>query len=96
MSSSRRRKTPPAPGRRSVVLDTRNVRVRSLAPSTVEVSWETGVEEDVLDYTFQVVRSESAEGPFDPISPVFEDRYLFVDRRIPEGLTFRKLLIDVQ
>ena len=73
------------------MLDARNVRVRSLDTTLNEISWEVGPEEDVLDYTFQVLRSESAEGPFDAISEEFEDRYLFMDRRLPQGLTYRKL-----
>lgn len=73
------------------MLDARNIRVRSLDVSVTEISWEAGPDEDALDFVFQVMRSESAEGPFEAISPEFEDRYLFVDRRLPEGLTFRKV-----
>lgn len=66
-------------------------RVRSLDVAQMEVTWETdSFQADVLDYTFQVLRSESAEGPFDPLTPEFEDRYIFVDRRIPNSLRYRQ------
>lgn len=67
-------------------------KVRSLDVDSKEVSWaSTAGGDDALDYTFQVLRSESPEGPFDVITPAFEDRWLFVDRRIPTGDKHRKL-----
>lgn len=60
--------------------------VRSLDVRRRELSWEiTDTYADPRDFTLQVLRSESPEGPFDPVSPVFEDRYLFVDADIPIG-----------
>jgi hypothetical protein len=66
--------------------------VRSLEIERKEVTWETtNTSADPLDFTFQVLRSESPEGPFEAVSPIFEDRYLFVDSRIPAGDKFRQL-----
>ena len=67
----------------SVCIKVRNLRVRSLNINNQEVVWETeSSSEDILDYTFQVLRSEAPAGPFEPVSPPMEDRYLFVDNRI--------------
>lgn len=45
-----------------------------------EVSWKiSDTTEDVLDYTFQVLRSESPGGPWEDLSVEFSDRYLFRD-----------------
>lgn len=60
--------------------------VRSLDVRRRELSWEIAdTYADPRDFTLQVLRSESPEGPFDPVSPEFEDRYLFVDADIPVG-----------
>lgn len=73
-------------------LQIEKLRVRSLDVDRLEVTWETNdSQEDVLDYTFQVVRSESPEGPYEPLTQPFEDRYIFVDARIPQGDKFRQL-----
>lgn len=57
----------------------------------MELTWETGSSDvDTLDYTMQVFRSESGEGPFEPISGEFEDRYIFVDSRVPVSYVFRQ------
>ena len=57
-----------------------NVKVRSLDLDFHEISWEVDDQTvDVWDYTFQLFRSESGEGPYEPISVAFEDRYVFVD-----------------
>ena len=68
------------------------LRVRSLDVDRKEFTWEVNdTQEDALDYTFQVLRSESPEGPFEPITQTFEDRYIFVDARVPQGDRFRQL-----
>lgn len=72
-------------------LEIKNLRVRSLDTHHNEVSWETGGYEDPRDYTCVMQRSESPAGPFDPISPPFEDRYIFIDSRLPQGDKFREL-----
>lgn len=64
-------------------LQVRNIKVRSLSVEFNEISWEfESTLEDVLDYTFQILRSEGAMGPFDVLSEQFEDRYIFVDNAI--------------
>lgn len=74
-----------------VAINIEKLRVRSLDVAQMEVTWETDSSVfDVLDYTFQVLRSESSEGPYDPITQEFEDRYIFVDRSIPNSLRYRQ------
>lgn len=56
------------------------LQVRSLDVDFHEVTWEVErTIEDVLDYQFQVLRSESPEGPFDKLTEPFEDKYNFID-----------------
>jgi hypothetical protein len=56
-------------------------KVRSLDVDYHELSWELAdTQVDVLDYSFQVFRSESSNGPWEAISVPFTDRYVFVDR----------------
>lgn len=69
-----------------------DLKVRSLDIDRKEVTWAVNSgQEDILDYRFVVLRSESPEGPFEQVSPVFEDRYIFIDARIPQGDKFRAL-----
>lgn len=64
-------------------LEVRALKVRSLTIEHNELSWELeSTLADVLDYTFQILRSEGVEGPYDTISAEFEDRYLFLDDSI--------------
>ncbi len=69
------------------------LQVRSLDVDSNEVTWEVAspTHEDALDYTFQILRSESPEGPFEAITQAFEERYIFVDRRLPAGDKFRQI-----
>lgn len=69
------------------------LQVRSLDVDSNEVTWEVAspTHEDALDYTFQILRSESPEGPFEPITQAFGERYIFVDRRLPAGDKFRQI-----
>lgn len=72
-------------------IEVKNIRVRSLSVDYAVVSWEIeNTTEDVLDYTFQVLRSEAAMGPFDPISTELEDSYIFVDNNIKVANAFRQ------
>lgn len=75
------------------MLPIERLRVRSLDVDSNEVTWEVSgaTQEDALDYTFQIFRSESPEGPFEPITQTFEERYIFVDRRLPAGDKFRQI-----
>lgn len=57
-----------------------NIKVRSVDLDYLELSWEVAsTPEDVLDYTFQVLRSETASGPYRPITPAFENRFRYRD-----------------
>lgn len=64
-------------------LEVRNIRVRSLSIDFNEIAWEVAsTSEDILDYTFQVLRSEAGEGPYEEVSPPLEDLYFFLDNRV--------------
>lgn len=69
-----------------------NLKARSLDVDRKEVTWEiSDTQEDVHDFSFRVFRSESPEGPWLPVSEPFEDRYIFVDSRVPVGDKYRQL-----
>lgn len=73
-----------------IPLELRNLKVRSLDLDFHEISWSIGdTVVDVLDFTFQVLRSESPSGPFDPLSIPFEDRYLFIDNTLQQANRWR-------
>lgn len=75
-----------------MTLPIQHFKVRSLDVDRKEVSWEVQATSiDTWDYTMQVLRSESPSGPFEEVSPHFEDRYIFVDSRIPSGHRHRQL-----
>jgi hypothetical protein len=72
-------------------LKIREFRVRSLDIDVNALTWELeDTSEDILDYTFQVQRSESPSGPFDAISVPFQDKYLFTDNTLVSGHRWRK------
>ncbi len=63
-----------------------NFRSQSFDLDHVDLFWEvadyyTGqpTDEMILAYTFQIFRSESPLGPWEPLSPVFQNRYYFRD-----------------
>lgn len=59
------------------------LRVTSLDVDFHEVTWTLApTSADILDFTFQVLRSESPEGPWDNLTDPFEDRYSFIDNII--------------
>lgn len=65
------------------MLTVKNLRVRSLSVDFHDILWELEpTREDVLDYTFEVLRSEGPSGPWESVSPEMEDRFFFVDNRI--------------
>lgn len=64
--------------------------VRSLDVDLFHITWKVrSTSEDLLDYTFQVLRSEGPGGPFDAISPEMDDRFSFVDNQILRSHDFR-------
>lgn len=74
-----------------VGLKVKEFKVRSLDIDFSELSWSLcNTSEDVLDYTFQVFRSESPMGPFEIISQPFSDRYIFIDNAILIGDKWRR------
>ena len=78
-------------------LEVRRLRIRSLDIDFNEVSWELeDTSEDVLDYTFQVLRSESPEGPFEALSVAFQDQYLFIDNTLVTGHRWRKYFYKIR
>lgn len=75
------------------MLQIKSFLVRSIANHTNELSWrtyQTG-SHDSWDYTFQILRSESAEGPYESISPEFSDKYYFIDNQLPYRNDWRVL-----
>lgn len=75
-----------------------NLLVRSLDVDQKEITWAVAdTIDDVVDnFALEVLRSESPGGPWDVISPVFEDRYIFVDRRIPLGDRYAVLYYKIR
>ncbi len=75
-----------------------------LVDPVVEVTWSTATEVDTFGYN--LLRSESSEGPFDlqvnseiiPATgqPVSGSDYRFLDREVKSGLTYFYLLEEVQ
>jgi hypothetical protein len=74
-----------------------DVVVRSLDVDHFEVSWKLKpTSQDILDYTFQVLRSEAAMGPFEAVSAEMDDRFFFVDNRIASGNDFRQWFYTIR
>jgi len=72
-------------------------RVLSLSLDYNQLTWEVGdTAEDLLDYTFLVLRAESASGPFDPISQELEDAFLFIDNLVKVGNIYRQYHYKIQ
>lgn len=78
-------------------LEVCKARVLSLSLDYNQITWEIGdTSEDVLDYTFQVLRSEAASGPFEPISKELEDAYLFIDNLVKVGDIYRRYFYKIR
>lgn len=57
--------------------------VRSFSLDWLEFTWEVeNTKLDPWDFEWYVERSESPEGPWDPIAGPFSDRYRFIDNRV--------------
>lgn len=66
--------------------------VQSLDADFQEICWTVGESTlDTLDYTFQVLRSEGPEGPFEAICVPFDDMFRFVDGQKPGASKMRSL-----
>ena len=69
-----------------------DAKVRSLDVDFVEVSWRVeDTQEDILDYTFQILRCEAENGPYTALSGVFQDKYQFIDNTIQPFMLNRVL-----
>lgn len=66
-----------------VPIEIDRLRVTSLDIDFHEVTWRVApTTRDVFDFDFQVLRSESPEGPWDELTPKFQDRYAFIDNAV--------------
>lgn len=71
--------------------------VRSLDVDFFEITWKVRSQsEDLLDYTFQVIRSQGPAGPYEPVSPEMDDRFVFVDRGIHRSHDFRTYFYKIR
>lgn len=78
-------------------LEITKLKVRSLDLDIQEISWELApTHVDVLDFTFQLLRSESPEGPFDPLGAPFEDRYIAIDTELQQSSRWRRLYYKIR
>ena len=75
-----------------------NLRVLSLDYATRQLIWDVAddARDNYLDYELQVERSESSEGPYDPISPYFQVYQRFVDTKVPTGHRYRQLYYRIR
>jgi hypothetical protein len=72
-------------------LEIRKARVLSLSLDYNQITWDIGeTTEDVLDYAFQIFRSESVSGPYDVVSKELEDTFLFIDDLVKVGNIYRQ------
>lgn len=75
-----------------VTIDVQKLQVRSLDLDFHEITWELATTtEDILDYTFQLLRSEGPEGPYEDLSTEMEDKYVFIDNFIRRNHAHRTL-----
>lgn len=79
------------------MLKVTNIKVKSLELDHLNVSWEIDdTNEDPLDYTFTIERSESPMGPFDQVTEPFSDRYFFRDSIVNLYSRWRQLWYRVK
>lgn len=79
------------------MLKVTHLKVRSLDVDFAELSWKIeDTAEDVLDFSFQVLRSESAAGPWDVLTEPFSDRYIYYDRFTRPFNTYRSIFYKVR
>lgn len=66
----------------SSLIEITNLKVRTFSLDNVQLTWEIeNTDLDPHDFWFEVLRSESPEGPFDVMTEKFSDRYLFIDNQ---------------
>jgi hypothetical protein len=80
-----------------MTIEIKELQVRSLDVDFHEISWKLlDTAEDVLDYTFQVLRSESPSGPWDELTVPFQDRYFFIDKAVQIAHRWRKYFYSIR
>jgi len=63
---------------------------RSFDLDHIDIFWEIdSFHGDILQFEFTVLRSESASGPWDAVSPIFQDKYSFRDSTPPKHHKWR-------
>lgn len=78
------------------MIDVVNLKVTSLSLDYLDVSWEIQpTNEDVWDYRFTVERSQSPEGPFDPVTSEFTDKY-YRDIGVPRWDLYAELYYRIK
>lgn len=71
--------------------------VRSFSLDWLEFTWEIeNTQLDPHDFEWYVERSESPEGPWDPIAGPFSDRYRFIDNRVNLQHRWRQLYYRIR
>lgn len=71
--------------------------VRSFSLDWLEFTWEIeNTELDPFDFDWYVERSESPEGPWDPLAGPFSDRYRFIDNRVNLQHRWRQLYYRIR
>ena len=72
------------------------LKIRSLDLDFYELSWTvSNTLDDILDFEFEVQRSEAPAGPFASISKPFQDRYLFIDNSRPVSHRYRNFFYRI-
>lgn len=80
-----------------IQISVEEIGVRSLDVDFFEITWKVrSASEDILDYTFQVLRSQGPAGPFEPLSPEMEDKYVFIDRALLRSHDFRTFFYKIR
>ena len=81
----------------SVPLQIKDIKVRSLDVDFHEITWELApTSEDVLDYTFIILRSQGPMGPFSDLTPAMEDQFVFIDNNIKINHKYRRYYYKVR
>lgn len=66
-----------------VPIELGRLQVTSLDIDFHELTWRVApTTRDIYDFEFEVLRSESPEGPWDSLTPPFQDQYTFIDNAI--------------
>lgn len=70
---------------------------RTLDLQSIQLSWEIKpTPEEVLDYWFEVLRSEAEGGPWQEMTGRFEDRYLYLDNQVEATNPLRSLFYTLR